>query len=164
MAVREILILGNPQLYKESAKVEREELEKLGPLLEDLKDTLMDFRERYGWGRGIAAPQIGMLKRVVYLHVNQPVILINPVIKIRSRRKIETWDNCMSFPDLLVRVKRYKRCKVEYRDESWEKRSMYLEGKLAFLIQHEVDHLNGILATQRAVDDKSFALGRETEY
>ncbi len=158
MAVREILLLGNQQLYKESTKVEREELEKLIPVFEDLQETLLDFRERYGWGRAIAAPQIGVLKRIVFMHVNQPVFLINPVIKLRTRRKFEIWDDCMSFPGLLVRVKRYRRCKVEYRDVNWERRSMYLEGKLAALMQHEVDHLKGILATQRAITNKSFAL------
>jgi peptide deformylase len=161
MAVREILMLGNPKLYEESSKVTREELEELKSLIEDLKDTLMEFREEYDWGRAIAAPQIGVTKCVVYMHVNQPVILINPVIKLRSRRKVLVWDDCMSAPDLLVKVKRYRRCKVEYRDANWQKRSMYLEGKLAALMQHEVDHLKGILIVQRAITDKSFALQSE---
>jgi peptide deformylase len=128
MAVRDILLLGNVQLYKESVKVKRDELEKLEPVFEDLKDTLLDFRDEYGWGRAIAAPQIGVFKRIVYMHVNQPIVLINPVIKLRTRRKVEMWDDCMSFPDLMVKVKRYRRCKVEYRDTSWRKQSMYLEG------------------------------------
>ena len=161
MAVRDILLLGNAQLYKESTKVERGELDKLMPVFEDLQDTLLDFRERCGWGRAIAAPQIGILKRIVYMHVNQPVVLINPVIKLRSRRKVEVWDDCMSFPDLMVKVKRYRRCKVEYRDTSWRKQSMYLEGKLASLMQHEIDHLKGILAVQRAITNKSFTLRDE---
>ncbi len=158
MAVREILLLGNPKLYEESTKVTQDELEKLKPVFEDLKDTLLDFRDEFGWGRAIAAPQIGVKKRIVYMHVNEPVVLINPVIRLRDRRKTLVWDDCMSAPDLLVQVKRYRRCKVEYRDQNWNKRSMYLEGKLAHLLQHEVDHLRGILITQRAVSDKSFAL------
>ena len=89
------------------------------------------------------------MKSIVYMHVNEPVVLINPVIKLRNRRKVLVWDDCMSCPDLLVKVKRYRRCKVEYRDENWNKRSMYLEGKLATLMQHEVDHLQGILITQK---------------
>jgi peptide deformylase len=161
MAVREILLLGNPELYEESEKVARNELEELESVFEDLEDTLMEFREEYGWGRAIAAPQIGVMKCIVYMHVNEPVILINPVIKLRSRRKTLVWDDCMSCPDLLVKVKRYRRCKVEYRDADWNKRSMYLEGKLATLMQHEVDHLKGILITQRAISDKSFALRSE---
>jgi peptide deformylase len=161
MAVRDILLLGNSLLYKESEKVERDELEKLEPVFEDLKDTLLDFRDEYGWGRAIAAPQIGVFKRIVYMHVNQPIVLINPVIKLRSRRKVEVWDDCMSFPDLMVKVKRYRRCKVIYRDTSWRKQSMYLEGKLAALMQHEIDHLKGILATQQAITNKSFSLRSE---
>lgn len=161
MAVRDILQLGNMQLYRESKKVEEGELEKLLSVFEDLEDTLLDFRDRYGWGRAIAAPQIGVAKRIVYMHVNQPVVLINPVIKLRSRRKVEVWDDCMSFPELMIKVKRYRRCKVEYRDTNWQRKSMYLEGKLAALMQHEVDHLNGVLATQRAITNRSFSLRSE---
>ena len=164
MAVREILQLGNPKLYEESSKVTEDELEGLKAVFEDLKDTLLEFREEFEWGRAISAPQIGVMKRVVYMHVNQPVILINPVIKLRDRRKALVWDDCMSCPDLLVQVKRYRRCKVEYRDVNWQKRSLYLEGKLATLMQHEVDHLKGIVITQRALTDKSFALRSERAY
>ena len=164
MAVRDILYLGNPKLYEESSKVKHEELEGLKGVFEDLADTLMEFRDEYGWGRAIAAPQIGVMKRIVYMHVNEPVVLINPVIKLRSRRKTLVWDDCMSCPDLLVQVKRYRRCKVEYRDENWNKRSMYLEGKLATLMQHEVEHLQGILITQKAISDKAFALRSERAY
>jgi len=164
MAVREILFLGNPKLYEESIKVKHEELEELKSVFEDLGDTLLEFRDEYGWGRAIAAPQIGVMKRIVYMHVNEPVVLINPVIKLRSRRKVLVWDDCMSCPELLVKVKRYRRCKVEYRDGNWQKRSMYLEGKLAILMQHEVDHLKGILIIQRALTDKSFALRSERAY
>ena len=164
MAVRDILYLGNPKLYEESIKVKREELEDLKSVIEDLADTLMEFRDEYGWGRAIAAPQIGVMKRIVYMHVNEPVVLINPVIKLRNRRKTLVWDDCMSCPDLLVQVKRYRRCKVEYRDVNWQKRSMYLEGKLATLMQHEVEHLQGILITQKAISDKSFALRSERAY
>ena len=164
MAVRDIIYLGNPKLYEESSKVKHEELEDLKSVIEDLADTLMEFRDEYGWGRAISAPQIGVMKRIVYMHVNEPVVLINPVIKLRSRRKTLVWDDCMSCPDLLVEVKRYRRCKVEYRDSNWQKRSMYLEGKLATLMQHEVDHLQGILITQKAISEKSFALRSERAY
>jgi peptide deformylase len=164
MAVREVLLLGNPKLYEISSKVKRDELEELKPVIEDLGDTLMAFREEYGWGRAIAAPQIGVMKRIVYMHVNQPVVLINPVIKLRSRRKVLVWDDCMSCPELLVKVKRYRRCKVEYRDINWSKRSLYLEGKLAALLQHEADHLKGVLITQRAISEKSIALKSERAF
>ena len=164
MAVRDLLYLGNPKLYEESSKVKHEELEDLKSVIEDLADTLMEFRDEYGWGRAIAAPQIGVMKRIVYMHVNEPVVLINPVIKLRNRRKTLVWDDCMSCPDLLVQVKRYRRCKVEYRDENWNKRSLYLEGKLATLMQHEVEHLQGILITQKAISEKSFALRSERAY
>ena len=64
----------------------------------------------------------------------------------------------MSFPELLVKVHRHQRCRITYSDENWKEQSMILEGDLAELLQHEVDHLDGILAVQRAINEKSFAL------
>ena len=66
-------------------------------------------------------------------------------------------DDCMSFPGLLVRVKRYKRCIIYYKDLEWNDCSMELEGDMSELIQHEYDHLDGILATLRAVDKRALA-------
>jgi peptide deformylase len=68
------------------------------------------------------------------------------------------WDNCLSFPCLSVKVKRHKSCRITYRDLKWQEKTAELEGDLSELLQHEVDHLDGILATQRAVDLKSFAV------
>jgi peptide deformylase len=65
-------------------------------------------------------------------------------------------DDCMSFPNLLVKVKRYKKAVIKYKDLEWKDRQMNLEGDLSELLQHEYDHLDGILATMRAIDNKSF--------
>ena len=70
----------------------------------------------------------------------------------------------MSFPELLVKVHRHHRCRITYRAENWEAQSMIPEGDLSELLQHEVDHLDGILAVQRAIDDKSFALRSERQF
>jgi peptide deformylase len=75
---------------------------------------------------------------------------------------MEVMDDCMSFPHLLVRVQRYKKCKITYRDMKWQKQEMVLEGDLSELLQHEYDHLDGILATMRAVDTRSFYIKQET--
>jgi peptide deformylase len=157
MTVREILRLGNPQLYKTSVAVSRSNLNIIPQIVEDLHDTMMDFRKKYGVGRAIAAPQIGVMKRIIYMHIDKPVVFLNPTLKNLSDEMIEVWDDCMCFPDLLVKVKRHKRCTIEYRDESWNLRSMDLEDDLSELLQHEYDHLDGVLAVMRAVDGKSFS-------
>lgn len=158
MAVREILLLGNPKLFEMCEPVQETQLEQITPIIQDLHDTLMAFREKYNAGRAIAAPQIGAMKRVVYMHIEEPVVFINPVLDLKSTEMMELWDDCMSFPELLVKVHRHQRCRITYRNENWEEHSMELEGDLSELLQHEVDHLDGILAVQRAIDDKSFAL------
>lgn len=155
---KEILLLGNPALYEVSREVAPEELPQMTQLREDLRDTLLAFRRRYGRGRAIAAPQIGVKKRVIYRHLDTPVLLINPVLLFPEEDDMELWDDCMSFPGLYVRVKRRRRCTVLYRDEQWKECRMELEGAMAELIQHEYDHLDGILATMRALDDHSLAM------
>ena len=164
MAVREILLLGNPKLYEISTPVSQEEIESLQTAVNDLHDTLMEFRNRYGAGRAIAAPQIGFMKRVAYMNIDKPLVLINPMLDILSAEMFELWDDCMSFPELLVKVKRHKRCHVTFRDLEWNFQSMDLQDDLSELIQHEVDHLNGILAVSRAIDGKSFALRSQRSF
>ena len=164
MAVREILLLGNPKLFEMCEPVQETEIEQIRPIIQDLHDTLMAFRQKYNAGRAIAAPQIGALKRLVYMHIGEPVVFINPVLNLKSPEMMELWDDCMSFPDLLVKVHRHQRCRITYRDENWEERHMALEGDLSELLQHEVDHLDGILAVQRAIDHKSFALRSQRQF
>ena len=115
---RTILLLGNPELYEASQEVKIEELHQMEQVREDLKDTLLAFRARYGVGRAIAAPQIGVKKRVIYRHLDTPVLFINPRLAFPEQEMIDVLDDCMSFPDLLVRVKRYKRCIIYYKDLS----------------------------------------------
>jgi peptide deformylase len=164
MSVREILLLGNPKLYEVSKTVHEDELKDLEQVLQDLHDTMMDFRQKYGAGRAIAAPQIGVMKRIVYMHITSPLVFINPVIDQQSDEQITLWDDCMSFPDLLVKVKRHKTCRITYRDRDWQKQTMFLEDDLSELLQHECDHLDGILAVSRAVDNRSFALRSQKEF
>ncbi|MHB0875115.1 MAG: peptide deformylase [Anaerolineae bacterium] len=153
-----MLLLGNPVLYQPSAAVTAAEAGDLAGVVADLHDTLMAFRVRYGVGRAIAAPQIGVAKRLIYVNVGEPMPLFNPVVCDPSDEMMAVWDDCMCFPDLLVQVNRHRRCRVEYRDSEWRLRSWPLEGDLAELLQHEIDHLDGILAVERAIDGRSFAL------
>jgi len=158
MAVREILLLGNPKLYEVSEPVTEDDLKDLLPVVADLHDTLLEFRKKYGAGRAIAACQIGFGKRLIYMFIDSPVVFINPVLENRSKEMIEVWDDCMCFPDLLVKVVRHKSCTIRFRDLSFKEHTMRLEDDLSELLQHEYDHLDGILAVSRAVDGQSFAL------
>ena len=157
MTIREILQLGNHQLYKTSEDVTASDLETIPQTVQDLHDTMMNFRRKYRAGRAIAAPQIGVMKQIIYMNIDAPVVFLNPILKNQSDEMIEIWDDCMCFPNLLVKVKRHKRCTIEYRDEAWNIRSMDLEDDLSELLQHEYDHLVGILAVMRAIDGESFA-------
>jgi peptide deformylase len=158
MAIREILLLGNPLLSQPCGPVQQPGLSAATAVGNDLRDTLMDFRAEHGWGRAIAAPQIGVLKRIVYLRVERPWLLINPAMAGMSKKMMVLWDDCMSFPDLLVRVKRHTGFTLTCLDEHWVEHSLAVEGVLAELLQHEIDHLGGVLAVSRAVDGASFAL------
>lgn len=158
---REILLLGNPKLYEVSVPVEKSELSQLAPVISDLHDTLMTFRKKYNAGRAIAAPQIGVQKRILYMYIDKPVVFVNPALKPIGDEKMEVMDDCMSFPNLLVKVLRDKKCKIQYRDMEWQEREMLLEGSLSELLQHEYDHLDGILATMRAIDNRSFFIKQE---
>ena len=158
MAIREILLLGNPKLYEICEPIERKEVDNLPSIVQDLHDTLIDFKKRYGTGRAIAAPQIGMMKRMIYMYINEPKVFINPVLTQKSKERMVVWDDCMCFPDLLVKVKRHQRCGITYKDMEWKEQTMILEGSLSELLQHECDHLDGILAVSRAIDGHSFTL------
>jgi peptide deformylase len=132
----------------------------------DLSDTLAGFREAMGYGRGIAAPQIGVLKRAIFIRI-QPMgfcgPLINPEVVWSSETSIELWDDCFSFPDLMVRVSRAARIRVEYQDDRGLKQRLEAEGDLSELLQHEIDHLDGVLAVQRAISPQAFATRVEWE-
>ncbi|MBI9085147.1 MAG: peptide deformylase [Desulfobacterales bacterium] len=159
MTIRQILLLGNPQLYQKSVPVLAEEMETIRSVVVDLRDTMMNFREQYGVGRAIAAPQIGVMKRLLYMSIGDvSTVFINPQLEGMSEEMMEVWDDCMCFPDLLVKVMRYKSCRIRYRNENWEEESMDLHGDLSELLQHEYDHLDGVLAVSRAIDGRYFAL------
>ena len=161
--VKEILLLGNPKLYEISQPVKHSELAELKEVVNDLHDTLVDFRERYGAGRAIAAPQIGVMKRLLYMFIDKPVVFINPELRDMSSEMMTVWDDCMCFPELLVKVERHKTCTIVYRDMDWNQQEMLLEGDMSELLQHEYDHLDGILAVSRAMDEHSFALRSQKE-
>ena len=153
--IRKILLLGDPRLYEVCTQVTPEEFSALQSAVTDLQDTLLDFRARTGFGRAIAAPQIGVMKRLIYLNAGTPTAIFNPVMEFPDDELMEVMDDCMSFPGLLVKVQRHRRCVLRYQDADGKPQVMELEGDFSELLQHEYDHLDGILAVMRAVDEKS---------
>jgi peptide deformylase len=154
--IHDILKLGDPKLYEVCEPVLETDLQFVSEWTQQLHEAMEDIRRVYGFGRGIAAPQLGIMKRMFYLNLDRPYIILNPELKNLSHEKFELWDDCMSFPNLLVNVKRHQSLTLEYRDEHWQKQSWTVEGAISELIQHEYDHLDGVLCTMRAIDEKSF--------
>jgi peptide deformylase len=165
MPAREILLLGNPLLWQTSLRVTDVRATETQQVISDLAATLADFRAGHGFGRAIAAPQIGAHRRVLFVNMHDgsfgPAPLINPQIVRASTKTMELWDDCFSFPELMVRVRRHVEIDVAYLDESGESKRVTARGDLSELLQHEIDHLDGILATDRAIDARSFALRSE---
>lgn len=151
-----ILTRGNPLLETPSQPVVWPDPALSGELA-SLQRTLAEFRREHGFGRAIAAPQLGILKRIIAVNLGAtPFALINPEIVWRSPETFQVWDDCLSVPDCVVRVERHCSISLHYQDQQgrprrWER----LPAELAELVQHEIDHLDGVLMTQRAVEGDS---------
>jgi len=154
--IKDIVLLGDKRLYEVCEPIEKSELHFVKNWVEDLDNVMKEIRAKYNFGRAIAAPQLGIMKRLIYMNIDTPVVFINPEFSYMSDEKFELWDDCMSFPNLLVKVKRHKRISIKYLDENWETHEWKMENDLSELLQHEYDHLDGILCTMRAIDSKSF--------
>jgi peptide deformylase len=151
-----ILQLGDPRLRVCSQEVERYDFEAFGAL----SAALDAFRANHGFGRAISAPQIGIGQRFIAVNLGRGTFfVVNPVVTWRSEETFTMWDDCMSFPDLLVRVRRVRSLSLEYVDEhgrpqEWRE----LDQAAAELLQHEIDHLDGVLAVDRALDRDSLVM------
>ena len=163
MAVKPIQRLGNPMLLQKSLAVEIGD-PSIVQLEQDLRDTARSFNQEYGWGRAISAVQIGELKRVIYMDAPQQLLFINPKVIEPSAEMTEIWDDCMSFPDLLIKVKRHQSFTLEFIDRNWQPQRLFIEGEMSELLQHELDHLDGILATMRAIDNNQIILQSEKHH
>ena len=152
---REILLLGDPRLYEVSAEVEREELEALRPVFQDMFDCIRGIRRDYGFGRAIAAPQIGVLKRIVIIDVSLEKddpeapqdfrVFINPVVTVIDPKLSEENEGCLSVPELRSKVKRPRRVALEGLDLDGNTVRIEGEGYFSACMQHETDHLDGKL-------------------
>lgn len=154
--LQDLLLLGNPQLYKSSEPVLESELPLVSSWVADLHHVMEEIRAKYNFGRAIAAPQLGIMKRLIYMNIDKPVVFINPEFTFLSDEMFEVWDDCMCFPNLLVKVKRHKEVTIKYLNEHWQVKERRMKDDLSELLQHEYDHLDGILCTMRAIDEKSF--------
>ena len=154
--LKDLLLLGNPILYQKSDTVQQSELPLVKDWVADLNNVMQEIRAKYNFGRAIAAPQLGIMKRVIYMNIDKPITFINPEFNYLSSEMFEVWDDCMCFPNLLVKVKRHKELTVKYIDQNWQQQEWHMKDGLSELLQHEYDHLEGILCTMRAIDEKSF--------
>jgi peptide deformylase len=167
MPIRTILQLGDPILRQKSLPVNDPAAREIRLLAQDLGDTLAHWRETTGYGRGIAAPQVGVLQRVIFLKLPgvESWPLINPEIIERSSEKIVVWDACLSFLSIFMQVERHRQITVRYQDlrgETLEFRAGD-DRFLSELLQHEIDHLDGILAIDRLTDIKTVITREEFE-
>ena len=149
MAVRRILIAPHPLLKLKARPVERID-DDIRRLMDDMLETM--YRAR---GIGLAAPQIGVSLRVVVIDLAKkdeppaPMRLVNPEITWRSEEQVVMEEGCLSLPEQFAEVTRPAAVKVRFLDERGEEREIAADGMLARCLQHEVDHLDGILFVDR---------------
>lgn len=167
MPIRPVLQLGDPLLRQRAASVADPTVRNIHDLVQDLADTLAHWRSATGYGRGIAAPQLGELQRVIFLKLPgaEPWPLINPEVIESSAEKIIVWDACLSFLSIFLQVERYREVTVRYQTLSGETCEFEAgdEHNLSELLQHEIDHLDGILAIDRVIDVKTICTREEFE-
>ena len=158
-----VLLLGDPRLRVRSAEVERLDDAAFQSALAPLADTLAAFRAKHGFGRAISAPQIGVPLRFIAVNLGKgPFFVVNPVVTWRSDETFTMWDDCMSFPDLLVRVRRRMSISLDYVDEQGRSHQWReMDQAASELLQHEIDHLDGVLAVDRAIDRESLVVKQE---
>jgi peptide deformylase len=161
MAVTEILQLGNPTLRTVSAAVAEPDAAGVRALATDLRDTLLAHNRRTGYGRGIAAPQLGALERVIHVELDGSRTLVNPVITARSPETMEIWDFCFSYFSIFFPVRRHVLVEVKYQDPQGLDQRLEAVGDLAELLQHEIDHLDGVLAIDLCSDLKRICTFQE---
>lgn len=148
-----ILQLGDPRLRQQASPVADP---AHGEVVDDarrLYKALENFRREYGFGRATAAPQLGIGRRMIAMHLKGwPAMIFNPEILWRSGTQLTLWDDCMCFPNLLVRVARVDSISLRFQDREGRVHERHqCDIATSELLQHEIDHLDGILAVDRAV-------------
>lgn len=160
--IRSVLRMGDPRLLEVAKPVEVFDTPELGALLSDMRDTMQELD-----GAGLAAPQIGVSLRVVIFGFEAnarypeaaPVpytVLINPELTPLSDEEAEAWEGCLSVPGLRGLVPRWNRLRYSGFDETGQRFERQVEGFHARVVQHECDHLDGILYPMRVRDFSHF--------
>lgn len=167
MTVRTVLQLGHPLLRQPSAPVADPTAPDVAALAADLADTVAHWRATTGYGRGIAAPQVGDRRRVVVIRLpgEAPWVLVNPQIVAHSAETATVWDGCLCFLSIFMQVERWREVAVRYQDlrGAWHTVDAGAERDLGELLQHEIDHLDGILALDRMTDVRTLVSREEFE-
>jgi len=167
MAIKPVLRLGDPRLFKVAAEVTEFNNNELDNLIEDMFDTMAAED-----GAGLAAPQIGASLRVVIFGFDSnprypevaavpKTVLINPVITLLNDTQEEGWEGCLSVPGMRGVVSRYTHIRYTGFDASGKPIDVTAEGFHARVVQHECDHLDGIIYTQRLTDPRKFGFTQE---
>ena len=162
MAARPVLRMGDPRLLQRAEPVTNFGSQELNSLLADMRDTMHELD-----GVGLAAPQIGVSLRVVIFEVNAnprypdaesvpQTVLINPVLTPLSDDMEEGWEGCLSVPGMRGLVPRYTKLRYQGRDEKGGSIDRTVSGFHARVVQHECDHLDGILYPMRMRDMRNF--------
>src|SRR5580692_5489750 len=142
MAIQTVLQLGDPKLREIAASVANPRSPEIAALVADLAETLAHWRASTGYGRGIAAPQIGVGSRVIFLQLPgaRPWPIVNPEIIERSAEKVVVWDACLSFLSIFMQVERHREIKVRYQDLQGQSQEIHAgaERDLSELLQHEI--------------------------
>ena len=145
MAKKQILTIPNPLLRKVSEPVTSVNTE-VKNLMDDMLETMYAAP-----GIGLAAVQVGVLKRIIVIDLSKdgqkkdPLFIVNPQITFKSDELISYEEGCLSIPNQFAEVKRPSSCKVNFLDYNGKEREINADGLLATCVQHEVDHLNGVL-------------------
>jgi peptide deformylase len=162
VTIHRIRLLGDPVLRELSEPIAKPRSAAVRVIADDLRETLRDFRERHGFGRGIAAPQIGAPVRIHHTEIDDVAMtMVNPEILDIGTEDFTVWDDCFSIPDLMVRVQRAYRIKVRWQDLKGETFESDFVGDKAELLQHEIDHLDGILVVDHPYGLDPFCLRAE---
>jgi peptide deformylase len=165
--IRPVLRMGDPRLWQKSRPAGEFKTAELNELLQDMRDTMAHLN-----GAGLAAPQIGVPLRVVIFGVTanprypdiEPVpdtVLINPVLTPLSGEEEEGWEGCLSVPGMRGWVPRFRQLRYSGYDERGRRFQRDVEGFHARVVQHEVDHLDGILYPMRIRDLTKFGFNEE---
>ena len=145
MSILKIYEYPDPVLRKKTVKVTAFD-EELAKLIEDMADTMYDAP-----GIGLAAPQIGKSIKLIVVDTTvqidsgkEHMSMVNPEIIAREGLQLDE-EGCLSVPELTANVKRYKRITVSYQNQEGHSQELSTEGRFSVVLQHEIDHLNGIL-------------------